>query len=98
MSCVGAKYSWNWRGLKNLETAHKKSFKECTKHSKKQDTGECFLFAINDEIVWELSEEKAKALNQTLSETLSKMNEPDEEKYTGGNPFFKFVKPGSITI
>ena len=92
MSCVGAKYSWDWRGLKNLETAHKKSFKECTKHSKKRDTGECFLFAINDKIVWELSEEKAKALNQTLSKTLSKMKEHDEEKYASGSPpFFKFV-------
>ena len=85
------KFSWNWRGHKNLEAAHKKSFKECTKHSKKQNTGECFLFAINDEIVWELSEDKAKALNQTLSKTLSKMNEHDEEKYTSGNPSFKFV-------
>ena len=62
MSCVGAKYNWNWRGHKNLETVHKKSFKECTKHSKKRDTGECFLFAINDEIVWELSEDKALSL------------------------------------
>ena len=92
MSCVGAKYNWNWRGHKNLETVHKKSFKECTKHSKKRDTGECFLFAINDEIVWELSEDKAKVLNQTLSKTLSKMKEHDEEKYASGSPpFFKFV-------
>ena len=87
MACVGEKYNWNWSRHKNLDTVHKKSFKECTKHSKKQDNGECFLFAINDEIVWELSEDKAKSLNQTLS----KMNEHDEEKYTSGNPLAKFV-------
>ena len=93
MACDGSNYSWNWGGHKNLNSIHKKSFKECTKSSKKQGNGECFLFAINDEVVWELSEDKAKALDQTLSKTLSKMNEHDEEKYTGWAHPYDFVNP-----
>ena len=93
MACVGAKYSWNWRWHKNLDTVHKRTFKSCTKHAKKRDNGECFLFAINDEIVWELSEDKAKALNQTLAKTLAKMKEHDEEKYIGWAHPYAFVNP-----
>ena len=32
MACNGSNYSWNWSRHKNLNTIHKRSFKDCTKN------------------------------------------------------------------
>ena len=80
-------YNWNWRHGKNLEKLHKKSYKDCLKNAKKYGTGDCFLFSVNDKVVWELSEEKAKILNTLVA----KIDEHDEEKFTSSDPPGKFV-------
>ena len=48
LSCNGSSYNWNWRKGKKLESLHKKSFKECSKYSKKDGNGECFLYSIKN--------------------------------------------------
>ena len=77
MSCSGGRWQWNWRAGKKLESIHKKSFKECTKHSNKAGTGECFLFSTNDKINWKLNDYAKKVVNKTLTKT----KEHDEGKY-----------------
>ena len=67
MSCSGGRWQWNWRAGKKLESIHKKSFKECTKHSNKAGTGECFLFSTNDKINWKLNDYAKKVVNKTLT-------------------------------
>ena len=67
MSCDSGRWSWDWKGGKKLESVHKKSFKACTKNSKKNGTGECFLFSINDEINWKLNDYSQKVVNKTLT-------------------------------
>ena len=67
MSCSGGRWQWNWRAGKKLKSIHKKSFKECTKHSNKAGTGECFLFSTNDKINWKLNDYAKKVVNKTLT-------------------------------
>ena len=89
MACDNGEYNWNWRQGKNLESLHKKSFKECTKYAKQGGNGECFLFSINNEVVWELSEQKEKGLKKLLA----KIGKHDEDLYTSGSPASKIVDP-----
>ena len=47
--------SWAWDGshFKEINTkAHEKSYKRCMKPAKKYTGEDCFLFAIDDEVVW----------------------------------------------
>ena len=67
MSCDSGRWSWDWKGGKKLESVHKKSFKACTKNSKKNGTGECFLFSTNDQINWKLNDYTKKVVNKTLT-------------------------------
>ena len=70
-------YSWTWQSSKNIEKAHTKAFKNCTKHSKKRGTGECFLFSENQNIVWQLSERRMAMFKKTLAK--KRNNETTEE-------------------
>jgi len=67
MSCDSGRWSWDWKGGKKLESVHKKGFKACTKNSKKNGTGECFLFSTNDQINWKLNDYTKKVVNKTLT-------------------------------
>ena len=67
MSCDSERWSWDWKGGKKLESVHKKGFKACTKNSKKNGTGECFLFSTNDQINWKLNDYTKKVVNKTLT-------------------------------
>ena len=65
-------WSWQWDSYKKLnDKAHTKTYKKCLKRAKK-DTGEdCYLFAINDKIVWKNYDEpvvKKNIENIKLSE------------------------------
>tara|TARA_B100000214_G_scaffold325608_1_gene263230 strand:- start:339 stop:1493 length:1155 start_codon:yes stop_codon:yes gene_type:complete len=62
LACNPPSYTWYWHKGSNLEKIHKKSYKECAKLSKKKGNGECYLFSLNEKIVWELSEEKMENL------------------------------------
>lgn len=83
MSCDSGRWSWNWKGGKKLESVHKKSFKACTKNSKKNGTGECFVFSTNDEINWKLNDYSQKVVNKTLN----KKTEHNEGKYVSDGSY-----------
>ena len=77
------KFSWNWTGDKKLESIHKKSFKNCTKNSNDRGTGECFLFSINDKIVWDFSNSNAgsrELLKKKYRKQLEENFYPTEEE------------------
>ena len=62
---------------KNIEKAHTKAFKNCTKNSNGHGTGECFLFAENNKIVWQLSERRMAMFKKTLAKKQN--NAPTDE-------------------
>ena len=68
-SCDYDKYSWAVDKGKNLEKLHKKVYKQCMKYSKKHTGKECYLYAVNDEIVWKYDQAKeSKKINEKLAE------------------------------
>ena len=76
MSCDSGRWSWNWKEEK-VRKCSQKSFKACTKNSKKNGTGECYLFSTNDEINWKLNDYTKKVINKALN----KKKEHNEELY-----------------
>jgi len=69
-SCNADTYSFGHRKGKNLEALHKKAYKICLKYAKKHTPGEdCYLYAVNEEMVWKYDKAKASAKAKTeLSE------------------------------
>ena len=65
-SCNDDLYSWAYHTGKDLKKTHKKAYKQCMKYSKKNNIGkECYLYAVNEEIVWKYDEAKASAALKT---------------------------------
>ena len=65
-SCDYDKYSWAANKGKDLEKLHKKTYKQCMKNSKKYNVNkECYLYALNEEIVWKYDKAKASAVLKT---------------------------------
>ena len=64
-SCDYENYSWAVNKGKDLEKLHKKTYKQCTKYSKKHTGKECYLYAVNDEIVWKYDKAKASTIAKT---------------------------------
>ena len=65
-SCDYDKYSLAANKGKDLEKLHKKTYKQCMKNSKKDNGGkECYLYAVNEEIVWKYDQAKASATLKT---------------------------------
>ena len=65
-SCDYGKYSFAANKGKNLEKLHKKVYKECMKSSKKYTPDkDCYLYAVNDEIVWKYDKAKASTIAKT---------------------------------
>ena len=55
-------YSFGAKKGKNLKALHKKAYKSCLKGAKKWKTGEdCYLYAVNEEVVWKHDLAKIKA-------------------------------------
>ena len=92
LACNAPNYTWNWRKGSNLEKIHKKSFKECTKLSKKQGNGECYLFSINEKIVWELSNDKMKNLIKINSKKLRALVNPKAKPIFSDEKMSEFEK------
>ena len=84
LSCEDTRYEWNWSQGKKLESIHKKSFKTCTKNAKTRGLDECFLFSVNDKIVWEANDYVKKQIQKKLNQEKpeNKNKEHDPEKYT----------------
>ena len=65
-SCDSGSYSYAYNKGKDLEKLHKKTYKKCMKYSKKNMGGkECYLYAVNEEIVWKYDQAKAEAALKT---------------------------------
>ena len=65
-SCDYGKYSFAANKGKNLEKLHKKVYKQCMKSSKKYTPDkDCYLYAVNDEIVWKYDQAKASTIAKT---------------------------------
>ena len=64
-SCDYENYSWAVNKGKDLEKLHKKTYKQCTKYAKKHTGKECYLYAVNDEIVWKYDKAKASTIAKT---------------------------------
>ena len=61
-SCNAVYWGWGIKKGKNLEALHKRAYKSCLKAAKKWTPGEdCYLFAVNEEVVWKYDLAKAKA-------------------------------------
>lgn len=68
------------------DAAHEKAYKKCMKNAKKSTQNDCFLFAINDKIVWDFTKK-----NSLQKETVDlSYTEQDQLKYS--NP--EDDKPG----
>ena len=62
-SCDYGKYSWAADKGKNLKKLHKKVYKQCMKSSKIYTPDkDCYLYAVNDEIVWKYDKAKASTI------------------------------------
>ena len=58
-------YSYAHNKGKDLEKLHEKTYKKCMKNSKKYTGGkECYLYAVNEEIVWKYDQAKASAISK----------------------------------
>ena len=69
-SCNYDLYSWAANKGKDLEKLHKKTYKQCMKSAKKYTGKECYLYAVNDEIVWKYDKAKASTIAKTkIAET-----------------------------
>ena len=64
-SCNYDLYSWAANKGKDLEKLHKKTYKQCMKSAKKYTGKECYLYAVNDEIVWKYDKAKASTIAKT---------------------------------
>ena len=61
-SCTSDHWGWGIKKGKNLEALHKKAYKSCLKASKKWTPGEdCYLYAVNEEMVWKYDKAKTSA-------------------------------------
>ena len=76
-SCDYGKYSFAANKGKNLEKLHKKVYKECMKNSKKYTPDkDCYLYAVNDEIVWKYDQAKeSKKINEKLAKAKAELAE-----------------------
>ena len=64
-SCDYENYSWAVNKGKDLEKLHKKTYKQCMKYAKKHTGKECYLYAVNEEIVWKYDKAKASTIAKT---------------------------------
>ena len=88
-SCDYDKYSWAVDKGKNLEKLHKKVYKQCMKNSKKHTGKECYLYAVNDEIVWKYDKAKASTIAKTKIVEAKALEEKNVKMDTKPGRFFE---------
>ena len=79
-SCNDRSWSWAANKGKNLKKLHKKTFKKCTKYAKEHTGKECFLYAVNEEVVWKYDKEKEAAKKADASVLIEKQKELDKKQ------------------
>ena len=88
-SCNYDLYSWAVNKGKDLEKLHKKTYKQCTKYAKKHTGKECYLYAVNDEIVWKYDKAKASILAKTKIAEAKALEEKNVKMDTKPGRFFE---------
>ena len=88
-SCDYENYSWAVNKGKDLEKLHKKTYKQCTKYARKHTGKECYLYAVNDEIVWKYDKAKASTIAKTKIADAKKLLEKQKELDMKRGRFFK---------
>jgi len=79
-SCKDGRFGWGSNKGKNLEALHKKTYKRCLKYAKKYTPGEdCYLYSVNDEVVWKYDEAKTKAKLAEAKAELEKQAQIDKK-------------------
>ena len=78
-SCDASNFGFGTKKGKNLKKLHKKAYKVCLKYAAKSTPEEdCYLFAVNEEMVWKYDKAKASAKAKTK---LAKAK-AEKEKFT----------------
>jgi hypothetical protein len=71
-SCNNGRWSYASDKGKNLKRLHKKTFKECMKYADEFTGTECFLYAVNEEVVWKHDKVKEAAILEERQAQLNK--------------------------
>ena len=88
-SCNYDLYSWAANKGKDLEKLHKKTYKQCMKSAKKHTGKECYLYAVNDEIVWKYDKAKASTIAKTKIAEAKALEEKNVKMDTKPGRFFE---------
>ena len=88
-SCNYDLYSWAANKGKDLEKLHKKTYKQCMKSAKKYTGKECYLYAVNEEIVWKYDKAKASILAKTKIAEAKALEEKNVKMDTKLGRFFE---------
>ena len=91
-------YAWYYGSYKKdiKEKDHKKTYKNCVKNSKKYQVGEdCYLFAVNEKIVWDFVKAEVIKKEQAVKNRTIPYSE-QEKKLTYLNPKDKKPKRSII--
>ena len=71
-SCNNGRWSYASDKGKNLKRLHKNTFKECMKYADEFTGTECFLYAVNEEVVWKHDKVKEAAILEERQAQLNK--------------------------
>ena len=75
------KYGWGIKKGKNLEALHKKAYNSCLKAAKKKTPGEdCYLYSVNEEVVWKYDRAKWIAHDEAKYEAKKAKRKTELEK------------------
>ena len=75
------KHSWGIKKGKNLEALHKKAYNSCLKAVKKKTPGlDCYLYSVNEEVVWKYDEAKWIAYDEAKYEAKEAKEKIELEK------------------
>ena len=88
-SCDYENYSWAVNKGKDLEKLHKKTYKQCMKYAEKHTGKECYLYAVNEEIVWKYDKAKASILAKTKIAEAKALEEKNVKMDTKPGRFFE---------
>ena len=88
-SCNYDLYSWAVNKGKDLEKLHKKTYKQCMKSAKKHTGKECYLYAVNEEIVWKYDKAKASTIAKTKIAEAKALEEKNVKMDTKLGRFFE---------
>jgi len=79
-SCDRNAWAYAINNGKDLKKLHNKTFKNCVEHAKKHTGKKCFLYAVNNEVVWKYDKEKELAKIAEAKVAAKKQRQLDKRK------------------